>query len=192
MPFDTNASRTPSWSPVDPSKLPTWMRDLPAVRWELRDRGPSKPTKVPLTIDGRPADVTNPHHWSTVAEVCRVDPSHVGIVFGGKPDAKGLVMGGVDFDHIYERAPGETDDGPMLARRIRAEAFASDAVACGAYCDRSPSGGGLHVIGRMRPLSDADAKRRDHVEHYTSARFFTMTGDIVSDAIDLLVRSARS
>ena len=100
----------------------------------------------------------------------------VGVVFTGEVDNEGLTTIGIDFDHIYDRAFGETDDTAMLARHERAERFLTNALAQGAYVETSPSGTGMHVIARARPLTDSDDKRKNHVEIYTSKRYFTLTG----------------
>ena len=64
----------------------------------------------------------------------------------------------------------------MIARQTRAERFIAAVTMLGAYVEHSPSGTGIHVIARARPLTEADDKRKDHVEIYTDKRFFTLTG----------------
>jgi putative DNA primase/helicase len=117
----------------------------------------------------------------------------IGYVFTGKIGLDGLCIGGIDLDDLRKRREGEVDDGSMIRRKQRAGRIVQEARALGAYLEVSPSRGGLHILGRMRPL--AHGVRRDSVEFYTSQRYFTITtkgadGDLtdISDLMEPLIR----
>jgi putative DNA primase/helicase len=144
----------------------------------------SKWSKRPIQTSGYGASTTNSKHWSSFDDVKQtyeravqrgytqlrekgkpvqqVPVGGVGFVFGGQPDADGLVIAGVDFDKVIS----EGKIAPLAPERIR---------RLGSYTERSVSGEGLHVIVKARPLASGIA--HDGVEMYTSGRFFTMTGD---------------
>jgi Family of unknown function (DUF5906) len=143
----------------------------------------SKWTKRPIQTSGYGASSTNPRHWSSFEEVTRayqravrlgyvevhqkdgallrMPIGGVGFVFDGKPDEEGLVIAGVDFDHL---TPGNATYS-LAKERIK---------RLGSYLELSVSGNGMHVIVKARPL--ASGISHDGVEMYTSGRFFTMTG----------------
>jgi putative DNA primase/helicase len=170
-------SRLPNFDPrrINTARIPLTMRELRQwVNWRHEERN-GKPTKVPCRPDGKPGSTTDPKTWSTLEEVLRpsVQVAGIGFVFSGEVDANGLCIGGIDFDALNKRLLGETDDSGMFGRRRRANRFVREAQKRGAYVELSPSGGGLHTIGLMRPLSQG--VKRNNVEVYTSGRFFTVT-----------------
>jgi putative DNA primase/helicase len=143
----------------------------------------SKWTKRPIQISGFGASTTNPKHWSSFDDVKReydravergyillrekdkpiqhVPVGGVGFVFDGKPDQDGLVFAGVDFD---SEAFNE-DIASLSAERVK---------RFGSYLEVSPSGNGVHVIVKARPLNSGVS--HNGVELYTNGRYFTMTG----------------
>ncbi len=137
--------------------IPQELREYPQwVCWKFGEREGGKPTKRPHTpATGNLASVTNLDDWGTFDEAAlahdRGGYDGIGFVFTDRDP-----FTGIDLDGDGERE-----------RKI-ADAFAS-------YQEISPSGTGLHIIVR----GDVPAgRRRETVEVYSRARFFTMTGNV--------------
>jgi putative DNA primase/helicase len=77
---------------------------------------------------------------------------------------------GLDFDAL-----GDTDP-------LGLEAFIERS---GTYAEISPSGGGLHLIGRatLPANGSGTGKRSKGIEIYQHGRYFTMTGDVLDGII---------
>jgi len=138
-------------------------------RYEQTDSG--KPTKVPYTVFGEPASVTDPNTWTDFASACiaaRQAPNDgLGFVF---TDADPFI--GVDLDEPKD-AVGNLLTGEayneVIQRQIKVfQSFDS-------YTEHSPSGKGLHILGRA---SVPGGRRRASMEIYSSRRYFTMTGNV--------------
>lgn len=129
-------------------------------RSEWRE-GSTKPTKVPYSPVSRTlASVIDPQSWASydeAVEACQRDGYNgIGFVFTNSDP-----FAGIDLDDTE-------GDVEAAKRQVRIyEAFDS-------YSERSPSGNGLHIIIMG---SVPNGRRRDHVEVYSSERYFTMTGD---------------
>ena len=143
----------------------------------------SKRTKRPIQVSGFAASTTNPKHWSFFDDVKReyeravergyialrekdrsiqkVIIGGVGFVFNGEANKDGLVFAGVDFDS----GAFNEDIASLSAERVK---------RFGSYVEASPSGNGVHVIVKARPLESGIS--HNGVELYTSGRYFTMTG----------------
>lgn len=126
-----------------------------ADRWVRWSR-----SKVPLTVDGRPASSTDPSTWTSWRQVRRSD---VGVGAGFVLNGDGIVC--VDIDHCL--------DGSQVLP------WARDLVASlpETFVEVSPSGDGLHVWGR----ADVTSGRRvpvpgGTVEIYGTGRYITVTG----------------
>ncbi|MGH8229713.1 MAG: hypothetical protein ACREU3_17725, partial [Steroidobacteraceae bacterium] len=87
------------------------------------------------------------------------DATGLGVALG-KVDAETIVSG-IDFDHVVGGA------GVIDPRVLEVMA------AAGSYAERSPSGRGVHILG----LGDIGTTKTASVEIYSSARYFTVTGD---------------
>ena len=126
-------------------------------------RGAEKPTKVPYNpITKKHTSSTDPQTWCSfdeaVANVERFDG--IGFVFSARDP-----YCGIDLDY--------SENPEIVARQQKIfETFDS-------YSERSPSGKGLHIIIKGNV---PQGRRRDAVEIYSSARFFTMTGDVFHNA----------
>lgn len=132
------------------------------VCWRREDRH-GKPTKVPYDPrTGFRASVTDGSTWATFDEACAASGQYDGIGFVFTADDPFF---GIDLD---------ASDDPAICARQTAICEHFDT-----YSERSPSGTGLHIIGRGTVPT---GRRRDKVELYPSGRFFTMTGDVVNDA----------
>lgn len=136
-----------------PARLETLDRWL---RWKLTTRK-GRLTKVPLTIENRPASSIDPDTWTDFASA---KSSMVG-------DGLGFALGGgiacIDIDHcLTDRVPD-----------ARAQAVLDRTL--GAYVEISPGGDGLHVWG-LAP--EQRGRRRDGLECYSAGRYMTVTGEV--------------
>lgn len=139
--------------PLELQQWPNW------VVWRYEQLENGNWTKVPYTIDGLLASVTDPKTWTTfdnaVACYNRGMCNGIGFVF-----SRADPYCGVDLD-------GTTDQDIILVQQKIYTTFHS-------YSERSPSGQGLHIICRaVLPAG----RRRSKVEIYSHDRFFTFTGD---------------
>lgn len=138
-------------------------------RKEVRD---GKVTKVPYQTSGTHAKATAPETWCTHEEAQRAGGDGVGIVF--TPD--GLLLG-VDLDHVFE-------DGYHIPPYVLE--FINRANT---YTEMSPSRTGAHVYLKLTEPLNLEANRKkvgkfhpdEGYECYTSARFFTVTGEPYSE-----------
>lgn len=134
---------------------------------QAKDR--HKPTKIPYSpITGGKADSTNPAHWSSYADAVRFYNDR-----SGGFDGLGFVFSASDpYTGIDIDDPG--DDAAKQYMCLRTLEVFKDT-----YTERSPSGKGFHVILRGTIPNE---RKREPIEIYSTARYFTMTGDAVSDA----------
>lgn len=121
--------------------------------------------KEPYQPNGHRASSTDSGTWRPFAEVVaayqRGGFDGIGFVFAGN-------FWGADFDHVTDA------DGRFLDSTIEDEVRA---LAVGAYCERSVSGTGAHIIGRYsgEPLKGKNPANEIR-EAYVTARYFTVTG----------------
>jgi hypothetical protein len=164
--------------PVSPASIPQSLRDIPRwICWDYMDAGDGKkPRKVPI---GKGSDhgtnYNDPNAWRTfssvMTEASEREGLGIGFVFS---DADDIV--GVDLDNSY-------DEQGWLKPWAREVAK----VFSGAFCEETPSGLGLHFIGRSGKIvgrtrvevSDSDGD--GGVERYSENRWFTFTGNPVTD-----------
>jgi primase-polymerase (primpol)-like protein len=127
------------------------------VNWKYEERD-GKQTKVPiLSIDGRNASVTNPLDWSTFDTAVRRVTVDIGLGF---VFTKTAGICGIDFDRI--------------ASNTIAQAYYQNTHS---YAEYSPSGQGVHIL--CVASLPGSGKRRNGIEVYDTARFFTITGNLV-------------
>jgi hypothetical protein len=144
------------------SDLPQELVALPRwLRWEPRTVN-GKTTKIPITVNGKPASTTDASTWTTYDNVKEFD--HLGFVFT-KDD--GLL--GIDLDHVLLDT--------VLCMWARSIVHDSDS-----YTEISPSGQGLHIIGFGASPGwlphRIDMPSGAGLEIYTEGRYFTMTGNV--------------
>ncbi len=158
------------------SNIPAELRNLNQwVAWRAEARN-GKTTKVPVSPNTlRLASSTDPGTWGTFAAaadcVAQGQASGVGFVFSAEDP-----YCGIDLDDCIDTATGEIDTD-ALATLKRFDT----------YAELSPSGSGIHVILKGRPPEGVGRKRGDR-ECYDRGRFFTMTGERVSDTDDVAER----
>lgn len=149
------------------STIPAIMREADRwLRWRLVSRpGQTKPAKIPVTPEGRPAKVNDPSTWGTFADAAE---STVGRGLGF---ILGEGVGCIDLD----------------------DAILPDGIAPWAEClldalpptfvEVSQSGTGLHIFGYL-----AEGPGRNYrtsgltVEQYSKGRYIATTGDVWEDA----------
>ena len=136
------------------------------VCWRMEGRG-GKTTKIPVSpVTGSPASTTSSNTWDTFdnacSEViqmkkCKTQLDGVGFVF-----TEGDHYVGIDLDKCID------DEGVLepWARKIVTD-FNS-------YTEFSPSGKGLHIY--VKANTNSGGRRSGHLEVYSSARYFTVTG----------------
>lgn len=173
MPLDGDAAGILDRMPTELRNWHQW------ICWKYGSGSGDKPTKLPIQPrNGQLADPTDPGTWDTFEAAAAALASDlwgahgIGFVFG--PDDP---YAGIDLDSLAEK--------PHL-REVHDRVYA----AFKSYAERSPSGQGLHIIVRG---SVPDGLRSEAVamELYSSARFFTVTGDVyraapIADCQDML------
>ena len=134
------------------------------VLWKYEDVGAAKPTKVPYSVKGYPADVNKPDTWSTFVEVFTVFKL-------GAYSGIGFVFTDMDPYSFIDLDDAEGDDA-ILQRHLKVyHEFDS-------YSEVSPSGKGLHIIVKG---TVAAGRRRSKIEIYPSQRYATMTGNVYNN-----------
>jgi hypothetical protein len=156
------------------SSVPAEMKAEPRwLMWRLETRprkgGKPMPTKVPLQTSGAYAKSTDPSTWTTFENAC----GHIHTF-----DGIGFVLGGgwigIDFD-------GKGDPLEVVLERVYGPHTVAEWVKrVGGYAEVSPSGSGLHIVGKG-VLSGGSGNRRGAVEVYGDARYFTVSGDSISN-----------
>lgn len=155
---------------IDSSGIPYELKEL--RQWVGWRRSPSR-GKVPVQANGKAARVNDSSTWGTFNEL---------IESGRRLDGVGFVLTdspyiGIDIDDCM--------DGGRLQRKAWkvVERF-------GSYAELSPSGSGVHIIGRGRAVFPDDSSRQagrrqaglmgfKSFEVYNSARYLTMTGRVL-------------
>lgn len=133
------------------------------VLWKYEDRDGRK-TKVPYSVKGGKAKSNDPGTWAAFDEAMKLfhkgNYSGLGFMLGHSPFI------GVDMDHVLHGEELEPWAAEMLAE-------------LGTYAEISPSGEGIHAIGRGE--MDRSGYRSGLLEIYAEKRFFTVTGHIYRD-----------
>jgi hypothetical protein len=140
--------------PSDLQNLNQW------VFWTYKDREDNKAAKLPQDPSSPrklPASVSDWGTWGTFEEACACEGDGIGFVFS--EDDPFL---GIDLDDCIR------EDGEL-------EAWAADIVQrIDSYTEYSPSGTGVHILARG--TVPEGGCRRENLEMYDSARYFTVTG----------------
>lgn len=118
--------------------------------------------KIPISPQrNAPASVTNPNHWTdyaTAANFAIAGHLGLGFVFNGD----GVI--GVDLDHCRNADTGKIEPWALTI-----------VTELDSYTEVSPSGTGVHVYA-LGSLPDG-RRKKDRIEAYSMARFFTVTGE---------------
>lgn len=132
------------------------------VCWRREDRN-DKPTKVPINpTSGLYASATDPTTWGSFLTAREYASTHdIGVGFVFREDDP---LVGVDLDDCRDPETGALDaDAAEIVSRLDS------------FTEVSPSGTGVHVI--VRGSLPEGRNRRENVELYDDARFFTVTGE---------------
>lgn len=165
-----------SFNPDRTQFIPKELRDLNQwVLWKLTKTGEGKITKIPYSCkSGKKASSTDPETWCSfqdcVAEYEDNEKwSGIGFVF-----TPGDPFCGIDIDHAISENRAPTIECLRLMQDIGPT-----------YTEVSPSGAGLHIIGRGVIPS---GKKTDAFEIYDRGRYFTITGDLFDPMAENSVR----
>lgn len=168
---------------------PLWMQ-LPAcleslkerpswVYWQQKPGSGGRNRKLPYAPNGvrRLASVSDPGTWGSYREAVNRAPQDdertggIGFVLNDKDFA------GVDLDDCLDAGAGTMEPW--------AQGIVTRAQNLSLYIEQSPSGTGLHIIGRMRgPKTSKTIRMRGggHVEIYRgTSRYLTVTGMCMTD-----------
>jgi hypothetical protein len=162
--------------PETPESIPEVLRSLRRwVTWGYFDYGEKKLRKVPMvpaanrTMKGW----DDSGKWRSFDEVIAEATSRPGVGIGFVFDESDRIIG-IDLDDAYD----ENGDLKPWVREI-GEQFSAT------YCERTPSGAGLHYIGYGDRIEGKTSKKFEDgsgaVERYSQSRWFTFTGDVVVD-----------
>ena len=118
-------------------------------------------TKIPITPNtGRKARANDASTWGTYEDAVEMSKYYdgIGFVFSKEDD-----FVGIDIDHCID------SNGAV-------KEFAANVIrAADSYTEISPSGTGIHIIGKGKLPGNFSGKRTLEIEVYQSMRFFTMT-----------------
>lgn len=148
------------------NNIPDEMKQLKNwLVWRLINKGGEKPSKVPFSVSGGSASVSDPNTWgsfkSAVAAYETGEYDGIGFVFTDTPFV------GIDIDSCVNAETGEIS------------AAASDIIeTTQSYTELSQSGKGFHII--LRGALPQGRRRRGSFEMYGSGspRYFAMTGKV--------------
>lgn len=151
------------------------------VLWKITYDENNRERKIPYDADlylDRYASVTDPETWSPF-EFARISADEVGMDLGFVFKDGGGIFG-IDIDSIDKVALAD-QPAALKLREMIWNNFPT-------YCERSPSGKGMHYIGfgslpeGMRGIKDS----KYQIEIYDASRYFTVTGNIVDDRLYLV------
>ncbi len=161
------------------NNVPQQLKDLDQwVTWKIETDGDGRERKVPYDPNGggSRASSTDPTTWGTFDEAILQTENWamngIGFVF---KDGGGIF--GIDVDSL-EKVALEDRPGALKLREMIWNNFPT-------YCERSPSGKGMHYIGfgslpeGIRGIKDS----KYQIEIYDQLRYFTVTGDVVDERI---------
>lgn len=147
---------------IDFNAIPEELRVLKQwVVWKYEDIGAKKPTKVPYSSNGYHADVTKPSSWCSFQDAFNAFQT-------GAYDGIGFVF--TDNDPYFVIDLDDTGgDQEAFERQLKIYREFDT------YSELSPSGKGIHLIGRGKVKS---GRRRNFIEVYSSERYITFTGNV--------------
>jgi hypothetical protein len=162
--------------------IPAELRALPQwVVWRLEFRPPMlKPTKVPYTPrpNSGKANIVKSNTWGSFEQASSAPLNSKEPVDPDEPIAKtGFTGIGFVFSDSDPYCGIDLDDthGDMAAYQHQLTIYNK----FNSYTEYSPSRKGVHIIVRGKVPT---GRRRNCIELYPQARFFTMTGDVMNAA----------
>jgi len=132
----------------------------------------TKPPFNPLNPQWE-ASVTNPDHWGSFEQAAAAYNENPSLISGiGFVFTEGDEYFGIDIDDEAKVTPQN-----MQARRELVEEILMNTTS---YAELSPSGKGIHIIGKGRLPTAGTRSSAVQVECYGAMRYFTMTGDVIN------------
>lgn len=152
--------------PAELKQLPNWIcwRGFP----QPRPDDPNHIGKTPINPKtGGNAQSNNPDTWTTFDVAFKASSQYTGIgfMFGNSP------YFGVDIDGVEEDIREYIDGGSGIVAEF--------VHGLQSYTELSPSGKGIHIL--CKGSLPKGGRRRGNVEMYDSGRFFTVTGNSISE-----------
>jgi len=168
------ANEKPQALKVQPENIPDSLKQL--NRWVVWTYEPKNPdlkdswTKVPKTVRGTKASVTQESMWSSF------DTAFEGYI-AGEFDGVGFILGnglhGIDLDDSRDPITGELS---VLAQETLAK--------FDGYAEVSPSGTGIKIITPTN-MARSQTDMAQGIELYESKRYFCLTGWIIPGHTDI-------
>lgn len=152
--------------PQELKKINQW------VCWKAEERN-GKITKTPINpMTGGYAQSNNPSTWTDFYTAVRISENFSGIGFMLGNGIFGIDLD--DMDHEIEKFENG-DENNVISEFIH---------SLGSYAEYSPSGKGIHILckGKLPP----GGRRKGQFEFYENGRFFTMTGNIASEYVEIV------
>lgn len=116
------------------------------------------------------ASVTNPAHWAVFDDAMQSAEANPSVVQGvGFVFTEGDDYFGIDIDDEDKVAPEYREHRREMVKMILAR--------CNTYAEVSPSGKGIHIIGKGKLPAEGRRSAQMQMEIYASARYFTVTGN---------------
>ncbi len=159
-------SVNPGGLPQHPAlTTPTWL----IWRWAPKPDRPDEWTKPPLQArNGYQASVTNPRHWSPLADALagmrRYNADGIGLVLQTQ-----FRIAGIDLDHCRDHGTGAIE--PRAQHTI--DHFRS-------YTEPSASGTGIRIL--IAAALPAGGRKRGQIEVYSDGRYLTLNGNRLAGA----------
>lgn len=164
----------PNWLKPNFNEIPDALKKQPWAVWKaeprLKDNKPTgKYNKAPRNpISGVKVGANQPEKFGTFKEAREAYESGrytgVGVLLTGN----GIT--GIDID----------DASDLIKSRPEIKKWIGDAINCGAYCERSPSGNGYRLF-IYATLPNGCRKKAGPLEIYDDVRFLTITGQKVME-----------
>lgn len=163
--------------------IPDSLRHLPLWfnwRWAERvDNGTKKRFKLPCQVTGRAASSIDRNTWTTYDKAAEASSQFDGLAIGfghwGEPPDD-YCIAGIDLDGCLAEGGGLKDWAAEILGRVDS------------YAEFSPSGKGIHILVKVGPDYLPGIKinlsETEHVEFYSTARYFTFTGNRVPGTPD--------
>lgn len=173
-------ARPPTYNRANPAlfdNIPSSLRALPRwVCWRVQPRGEGKPAKIPVDArNGRDASVTSSTTWSVLEVALErfrndINITGIGFVFSAEDH-----LTGIDIDDCRDPETGIVAD------------WAQTIIdGLDSYSEISPSGTGVKVF--IKAVAPGTESRRNKVEIYSTARYFTVTGDMLKPDCEVMRR----
>jgi P4 family phage/plasmid primase-like protien len=163
--------------------IPDTLRALPLwFNWtwkERTDNGVRKRFKMPVQLTGVAASSIDRSTWTTYDRAARAATKFDGLAIGfghwGTPPDD-YCIAGIDLDGCMVEGGGLKDWAAEVLARVDS------------YAEFSPSGRGIHILVKVGPEYLAGVKinltETEHIEFYSTARYFTFTGNHVPGTPD--------